>query len=150
MSAFSRFPELLMEHPDPTESAFRALVLSGVVLRDPDEWGEHYMASMAPVGSGSGLNQGRGVGDAVLSGWAGEKRRLAEVDGSAVVVVEVILPAVESRGLSVPLLRCTCILGPRLVRAAHPAALRCLMHHPPTHPESSVEGLLDSRTHYLP
>ncbi|CAN0236032.1 unnamed protein product, partial [Ectocarpus sp. 12 AP-2014] len=39
--AYRRFPELLLEHPDPAERAFRSLLLSGVELRDVDEWEDH-------------------------------------------------------------------------------------------------------------
>ncbi|CAM9355815.1 unnamed protein product, partial [Scytosiphon promiscuus] len=51
--AYQRFPELLLEHPDPAESAFRTLLLGGIDVRDVDEWGEHHMTSVASVESAS-------------------------------------------------------------------------------------------------
>lgn len=45
-STYQRFPELLLEQPDAAESAFRVLLLSGVAVRDADEWEEHDMTAV--------------------------------------------------------------------------------------------------------
>lgn len=107
MSAYNRFPELLLEQPDAVESAFRVLLLSDVAVRDADEWEEHYMTSMASAGVGTGLegagitrldskgsDRSHGGGGAVFGAREGthEKCRLAEIDGSSVAIIEVIWP----------------------------------------------------------
>lgn len=101
--AYQRFPELLLDHPNATERAFRALLLNGIAVRDSDEWEDHHLTSVASLGStGDGLSSagtGRGgdggggdagVSERALAGLGGQGCRLAEVDGSAVAIVEVI------------------------------------------------------------
>lgn len=85
-----------MDHPSATESAFRALLLNGIAVRDPDEWGEHHLTSMASLesaGDGAGTSGAGGddvgVPERALAGLGGQGCRLAEVDGSAVAIVEV-------------------------------------------------------------
>ncbi|CAM9638922.1 unnamed protein product, partial [Hapterophycus canaliculatus] len=95
--AYQRFPELLLEQPDPAESAFRSLLLSGIDVRDVDEWGEHHLTSVASVESigdggvrkGGGMGGVSGAGGTMLAGLGGHGCRLAEIDGSAVALVEV-------------------------------------------------------------
>lgn len=86
--AYRRFPELILEHPNPAENAFRQLLLSGIAVRDPDEWEENPMDSLKSMESG--VRSGGG-GERVLDGLGGEGCRLAEVDGSAVAIVEVAI-----------------------------------------------------------
>lgn len=77
-------------------------------MRDPDEWADHHLTSVASletngdggvVRAGEGGGSGGGVGDVgapgrTLAGLGGEGCRLAEVDGSAVAIVEVMRPGV--------------------------------------------------------
>ena len=81
------------------------LLLNGIAVRDPDEWEDHHLTSVASPGStgdgpgsagtddggggGSG-GGGSGVSEKMLAGLGGKGCRLAEVDGSAVAIVEVI------------------------------------------------------------
>ncbi len=95
--AYQRFPELLLEHPDAAERAFRSLLLSGIAVRDIDEWEEHHLTSVASlesmdgdgVGGGAGKGADGGVRERMLAGLGGQGCRLAEIDGSAVAIVEV-------------------------------------------------------------
>lgn len=86
--AYQRFPELLLEHPNRAENAFRTLLLSGIALRDADEWEKHHMASVSLTGAGDG--GGVDWGDGVFAGLGGKACRLAEIDGSVVAIVEVM------------------------------------------------------------
>ncbi|CAM9412035.1 unnamed protein product, partial [Ectocarpus sp. 12 AP-2014] len=87
--AYRRFPELLLEHPDPAERAFRSLLPSGVELRDVDEWEDHHLASVASSAGAAGPGRASSeVGERVLAGLGGVGCRLAEIDGSAVAIVE--------------------------------------------------------------
>lgn len=93
----------MLEHPDRAERAFRSLLLCGIAIRDADEWEEHHMTSVASTGCAGGGSSGdggdggnstvkrrAGSGDRMLDGLAGrDGYRLAEIDGSAVAVVEV-------------------------------------------------------------
>lgn len=94
--AYQRFPELLLEHPDAAEKAFRSLLLSGIAVRDVDEWEEHHLTSVASLESmggdgvgGGGKGAGGGVRERMLAGLGGQGCRLAEIDGSTVAIVEV-------------------------------------------------------------
>eukprot|EP00752_Nemacystus_decipiens_P011118 g9878.t1 len=93
--ACERFPELLLDHPNAAERAFRALLLNGIAVRDPDEWEDHHLTSVASLrsaddGLGSaGTGGGVGVSETAQAGLGGQGCRLAEVDGSAVAIVEV-------------------------------------------------------------
>ena len=98
--AYERFPELLLEHPSRAESPFRGLLLRGIAVRDVDEWQEHHMASVASIeskgggggagGDGGGFVGGTcGGGERVFQGLGGQRCWLAEIDGSAVAIVEV-------------------------------------------------------------
>eukprot|EP00903_Cladosiphon_okamuranus_P007099 g6898.t1 len=98
--AYQRFPELLLDHPNAPESAFRALLLNGIAVRDPDEWEDHPLTSVASLestGGGAGSAGTAGVGgggdvgvsERALAGLGGQGCRLAEVDGAAVAIVEV-------------------------------------------------------------
>lgn len=98
--AYQRFPELLLEHPNPAESAFRALLLDGIAVRDVDEWEEHYLSSVASMESTGGVDSvsgaarvggggGGGNCERMLAGLGRDGCRLAEIDGSAVAIVEV-------------------------------------------------------------
>ncbi|CAN0027278.1 unnamed protein product, partial [Discosporangium mesarthrocarpum] len=89
------FPELLLDHPDPAESAFYPLANLGLVIRDPDEWVDGHMqavagapppdaAAMGTLGAG-----GEGGGRSDNPGRGLEGCRLAEVDNLSVVVKEV-------------------------------------------------------------
>lgn len=91
-----------MEHPDSAESAFRALLLDGIAVRDVDEWEEHHLSSVASMEStgGSGIGSvdgasggatrgGGGTCERMLAGLGRDGCRLAEIDGSAVAIVEV-------------------------------------------------------------
>lgn len=77
--AYRRFPELLSSHPDAAENAFQLLTLSEIALRDLDEWGEHHLSLASTDGNGGMFGAIRGQGGIC---------RLAEIDGSAVAIVE--------------------------------------------------------------
>lgn len=92
--AYERFPELLLEHPSRAESAFRGLMLRGIAVRGVHEWQEHHMASVASMESRGGggedfVGGGRAGSERVLDGLGGQRCWVAEVDDSAVAIVEV-------------------------------------------------------------